>query len=80
MSHPPTLYYFLSMGRSLVFKSEGVGSGSWKRVTDDDNCRLQLDIPKDTLFVAEIVQELKGEGKGQKWVDTGILVHSDLLF
>ena len=66
VSTPPTLSYFLSMGRALVFKWDGVSSGSWKRVADDESCRLQLDIPKDTLLVAEIVQELKGEGKGQK--------------
>ncbi|XP_067947035.1 cap-specific mRNA (nucleoside-2'-O-)-methyltransferase 1-like [Watersipora subatra] len=66
LATPPALYYFLSMGRSMVFKWDGVSSASWKRVTDDDACRLQLDIPKDTLFAGEVVQELKGEGKGQK--------------
>lgn len=62
----PSLHYFLSMGHSLVYKWDGISPNSWRRVTDDETTRLLLDIPKETLLVGECVQELKGEGRGQR--------------
>ena len=59
---PPSLSYFLSLGHAMVFKWDGASSASWRRVTDDESCRLQLDIPRDTLFVAEVVQENHKKG------------------
>lgn len=60
-----------------MFKWDGISSSSWRRVSDDDSCRVTLDIPKDTLFVGEIIQEIKGEGKGQRY-DNSKLTFSSL--
>lgn len=62
----PSLWYVLSLGRSQVYKST---SGTrWQKVSDDEMGRLTLEIPRDTLLICEIVQELRGEGKGQRSV------------
>ena len=65
------------MGHSVVYRWDGISSHQWSRVTDDETTRLQLDIPRDTLLVGEVVQELKGEAKGQKYVNIDEEVHHD---
>ena len=77
VSSPPTLHYYLSMGHSVVYRWDGISSHQWSRVTDDETTRLQLDIPRDTLLVGEVVQELKGEAKGQKYVNINEEVHHE---
>ncbi|XP_033122231.1 cap-specific mRNA (nucleoside-2'-O-)-methyltransferase 1-like [Anneissia japonica] len=51
----------MGVGRSHVFKCDGKFNNKW---TKFENCNLKL--PGDTLFEAEVVQELKGEGSGQR--------------
>ncbi|XP_071961827.1 cap-specific mRNA (nucleoside-2'-O-)-methyltransferase 1-like [Antedon mediterranea] len=53
--------YIMGVGRSHVFKCDGRFNNKW---TKFENINLQL--PGDTLFEAEIVQELRGEGSGQR--------------
>ncbi|XP_033102913.1 cap-specific mRNA (nucleoside-2'-O-)-methyltransferase 1-like [Anneissia japonica] len=53
--------YIMGVGRSHVFKCDGKFNNKW---TKFENCNLKL--PGDTLFEAEVVQELKGEGSGQR--------------
>ena len=66
-------WYMLGCGRSHVFKWDG--RGKWKKL-DEDN--IHMELPFRTLLEVEFVQELKGEGMGQKRLMT---VHAlDALF
>lgn len=66
-------WYMLGCGRSHVFKWDG--QGKWKKL-DEDN--IHVELPSKTLIEVEFVQELKGEGTGQKRLMT---VHAvDALF
>ncbi|XP_070579029.1 cap-specific mRNA (nucleoside-2'-O-)-methyltransferase 1-like [Ptychodera flava] len=58
--------FILSLGRSHVYKWDGKSHSKWKKVIDI----ISLELPKDTLVEAEIVQELKGEGKGQRKIES----------
>ncbi|CAG2235351.1 CMTR1 [Mytilus edulis] len=53
--------YMLGCGRSHVYKWDG--RGKWKKL-DEDN--IHVELPAKTLIEVEFVQELKGEGMGQK--------------
>ncbi|KAL3872951.1 hypothetical protein ACJMK2_036120 [Sinanodonta woodiana] len=57
--------YILGLGRTHVFQRALKSSGNWKKMDD-----LRLELPTDTLIEAEIVQELKGEGTGQRKMTT----------
>ncbi|XP_022331007.2 cap-specific mRNA (nucleoside-2'-O-)-methyltransferase 1-like [Crassostrea virginica] len=61
-------WYLLGCGRSHVFKWDGNPSTRWKKIAQEDNIRIEL--PTDTLIEVEIVQEMKGEGTGQRRVMT----------
>ncbi|XP_072031991.1 cap-specific mRNA (nucleoside-2'-O-)-methyltransferase 1-like [Amphiura filiformis] len=56
-----TRNFILGLGRSHVYQWDGKPSSRWKKL---DGCNLHL--PGDTLFEAELLQELKGEGYGQR--------------
>ncbi|CAH1792799.1 unnamed protein product [Owenia fusiformis] len=53
--------FLLGLGRSHIFKWDGLSGMKWRRLDD-----VKLELPKDTLLDVEIVQELRGEGKGQR--------------
>lgn len=55
-------WYILGLGRSHVFKWDGNPKVKWRKL--DENMRIEL--PNKTLIEVEFVQELKGEGMGQK--------------
>lgn len=66
-------WYLLGCGRSHVFKWDG--HSKWRKC-DEDN--IHVELPAKTLLEVEFVQELKGEGAGQKRLMT---VHAlDALF
>ncbi|XP_074640055.1 cap-specific mRNA (nucleoside-2'-O-)-methyltransferase 1-like [Tubulanus polymorphus] len=67
--------YFLGMGRSYVFRWNGVPGSKWMKFDD-----VKLEIPRDTLLEVEIVQELFGEGKGQKKVSCIHVLDALVLF
>lgn len=54
-------YFLLSLGKSYVFQWDGQENTRWQQV----NC-VRIELPADTLIEAEFVQELKGEGNGQR--------------
>ncbi|XP_056022485.1 cap-specific mRNA (nucleoside-2'-O-)-methyltransferase 1-like isoform X2 [Ostrea edulis] len=56
-------WYLLGLGRSHVFKWDGNPRSRWRKL-EEDNIRIEL--PTDTLIEVEIVQEMKGEGTGQR--------------
>lgn len=56
-------WYLLGLGRSHVFKWDGNPHSRWRKL-EEDNIRVEL--PTDTLIEVEIVQEMKGEGSGQR--------------
>lgn len=55
-------FYVISLGRSHVFQWDGKSAGKWLKVD------VKLELPKDTILEVEFVQELRGEGKGQRRV------------
>lgn len=58
-------WFFMGLGRSNIFKWDGKPNyGSAIRWHKLEN--FNLDLPRDTLIEVEIVQELRGEGKGQR--------------
>ncbi|KAL5008105.1 hypothetical protein ScPMuIL_013686 [Solemya velum] len=65
--------YILGLGRTHVFKWDGLAKSKWKKLD-----MMQIELPLGTLIEAEFVQELKGEGPGQKRLTT---IHAvDALF
>ncbi|XP_033633452.1 cap-specific mRNA (nucleoside-2'-O-)-methyltransferase 1-like [Asterias rubens] len=54
--------YVIGIGRSHVFQWNGRPATKWTKF--DKRCNLRL--PGDTLFEAELVEELRGEGSGQR--------------
>lgn len=56
--------FFIGLGRTQVYRWEGSSRGKWIKEN------LSVEIPNDTLVFAEIVQELRGEGKGQRKLNT----------
>ncbi|XP_071486988.1 cap-specific mRNA (nucleoside-2'-O-)-methyltransferase 1-like [Diadema antillarum] len=59
-------FFVLSTGRSHVSFWDGRSSTpKWRKL---DRCKLQL--PGDTLFEAELIEELRGEGQGQRRMQT----------
>ncbi|ESO94138.1 hypothetical protein LOTGIDRAFT_161337 [Lottia gigantea] len=54
-------YYLLGLGKSHVFRFE---RGKWMKVVE------RIELPSKTLVEAETVQELRGEGKGQRRIQT----------
>lgn len=53
--------FVLGLGRSHIYKWDGQSGSKWTKME-----MLNAEIPKNTLFYAELVQELQGEGKGQR--------------
>ncbi|XP_002738079.1 cap-specific mRNA (nucleoside-2'-O-)-methyltransferase 1-like [Saccoglossus kowalevskii] len=58
--------FILSLGRSHVYKWDGNISSRWTKLIDT----ISLEIPKNSLIEAEITQELKGEGRGQRKIQS----------
>ena len=56
-------YTILSQGRARVFRWDGKVLGKWTKVEE-----VKLELPSDTILQVEFVQELRGEGKGQRRV------------
>ncbi|XP_041352995.1 cap-specific mRNA (nucleoside-2'-O-)-methyltransferase 1-like [Gigantopelta aegis] len=54
--------YLLGLGKLNVFKWDGRQKSKWVKL--DDN--LHVELPTDTLLEVEVVQELRGEGRGQR--------------
>ncbi|KAK6182178.1 hypothetical protein SNE40_009918 [Patella caerulea] len=54
-------YYLLGLGKSHVFKLD---RGKWMKVEE------RIELPYRTLLEAETVQEIRGEGRGQKRIKT----------
>lgn len=56
-------FYLLGLGRSRVFKWDGSpkSRNQWQKLEN-----INLELPKETLIEVEIVEELRGEGKGQR--------------
>ncbi|CAH1262925.1 CMTR1 [Branchiostoma lanceolatum] len=52
--------FLLAQGRTLLFQWDGRPTTKWMKLD------LNMELPKDTLLVVEVVQELKGEGKAQR--------------
>ncbi|KAH6925597.1 hypothetical protein HPB50_007978 [Hyalomma asiaticum] len=57
-------FFFLSAGRKQVYQWTGMSMDQWKKVTES------LELPPDTLFYGEMVQEFSGEGRQQKRFNT----------
>ncbi|XP_075722569.1 cap methyltransferase 1 isoform X3 [Rhipicephalus microplus] len=57
-------FLFLSAGRKQVYQWTGSSADQWKKVTEG------LELPPDTLFYGEMVQEFAGEGRQQKRFNT----------
>ncbi|XP_076464840.1 cap-specific mRNA (nucleoside-2'-O-)-methyltransferase 1-like isoform X2 [Babylonia areolata] len=57
--------YLLSCGKSQTFHWDGRSNSRWRKL---DNIRVEL--PTQTLLEVEFVEELKGEGKGQRRMTT----------
>ncbi|XP_071079493.1 cap-specific mRNA (nucleoside-2'-O-)-methyltransferase 1-like [Haliotis cracherodii] len=55
-------FYILGLGKAHVFKWDGRGKCRWTKLEEN----LRLELPPDTLLEVEDVQELKGEGRGQR--------------
>ncbi|XP_013416099.1 cap-specific mRNA (nucleoside-2'-O-)-methyltransferase 1 [Lingula anatina] len=53
--------FLLSLGRAHIYKWDGRPETPWRKLEE-----IKLELPKDTLLEGELVQELKGEGKGQR--------------
>lgn len=55
----PMQTYYLGLGRNNVFRWE-VGKSRWLKVSEN------IEMARDSLVYAELVQELRGEGRSQK--------------
>lgn len=64
--------FFLGLGRSHIFKWDGSINIKWNKV------ELAMELPSETLVYAEIVQELKGEGRAQRKINAMHLI--DVLY
>lgn len=55
--------FLLGLGRSRIFKWDGIPKNKkqWQKLEN-----INLEIPKETLIEVEIVDEMRGEGKGQR--------------
>eukprot|EP00057_Strongylocentrotus_purpuratus_P004716 XP_003729301.2 PREDICTED: LOW QUALITY PROTEIN: cap-specific mRNA (nucleoside-2'-O-)-methyltransferase 1 [Strongylocentrotus purpuratus] len=63
-------YFVLGVGRSNVFFWDGKHQPPrWRKL---EKCKLRL--PGDTLFEAELLEELKGEGSGQRRMLTAHII------
>uniref|UniRef100_A0A8C1AYN5 Cap-specific mRNA (nucleoside-2'-O-)-methyltransferase 1 n=2 Tax=Cyprinus carpio TaxID=7962 RepID=A0A8C1AYN5_CYPCA len=56
--------FLLGLGRSQIYTWDGKAPLRWKKLEN-----FKLELPRDTLLSAEIVQELKGEGKAQRRIN-----------
>lgn len=63
---PEKRFYILSTGRTFVFQRPCRQGAKWTKMEDS----LKIELPRDTLFEAEVVTELRGEGPGQRKVNT----------
>ncbi|XP_028408922.1 cap-specific mRNA (nucleoside-2'-O-)-methyltransferase 1-like [Dendronephthya gigantea] len=56
-------FFLLGLGRSRLFQWDGTPRGrkQWRGLD-----QMNLELPKDTLIEVEKVEELRGEGKGQR--------------
>uniref|UniRef100_A0A8C1IKC8 Cap-specific mRNA (nucleoside-2'-O-)-methyltransferase 1 n=1 Tax=Cyprinus carpio TaxID=7962 RepID=A0A8C1IKC8_CYPCA len=56
--------FLLGLGRSQIYTWDGKAPLRWKKLEN-----FKLELPRETLLSAEIVQELKGEGKAQRRIN-----------
>lgn len=61
---PDNKFFFLSGGRRQIYQWTGISTDQWKKVSEN------LELPADTLFYGEMVQEFEGEGRQQKRFNT----------
>ncbi|KAK2554252.1 Cap-specific mRNA (nucleoside-2'-O-)-methyltransferase 1 [Acropora cervicornis] len=58
-------WFLMGLGRSNIYKWDGkpnyLSSTRWRKLEN-----FYLELPRDTLIEVEIIQELRGEGKGQR--------------
>ncbi|XP_035670765.1 cap-specific mRNA (nucleoside-2'-O-)-methyltransferase 1-like [Branchiostoma floridae] len=65
--------FLLALGRTLLFQWDGRPTTKWMKLD------MNMELPKDTLLVVEIVQELKGEGKAQRKITAMHIVDAYVL-
>lgn len=70
---PDNKYFFLGLGRKHVYQWTGDTGAPWKKQIVEN-----LELPADTLFFGELVQEFEGEGRYQKRFNTVHII--DALF
>ncbi|XP_062871033.1 cap-specific mRNA (nucleoside-2'-O-)-methyltransferase 1 [Trichomycterus rosablanca] len=56
--------FLLGLGKSQIHMWDGKTPVRWRKLEN-----FKLELPRDTLLSAEIVQELKGEGKAQRRIN-----------
>ncbi|KAM9778051.1 cap-specific mRNA (nucleoside-2'-O-)-methyltransferase 1 isoform X2 [Syngnathus typhle] len=56
--------FLLALGKSQIYTWDGKMPLRWRKLEN-----FKLELPRDTLLSAEIVQELKGEGKAQRRIN-----------
>lgn len=61
-------FLLLSLGRTSIYRWDPRTSNKWVKLTKLNE--FQTELPRDTLVEGEIVQELRGEGKGQLKVNS----------
>ncbi|KAL4238274.1 Cap-specific mRNA (nucleoside-2'-O-)-methyltransferase 1 [Mactra antiquata] len=63
---PEKHVFILGLGRTVVYQRVCKQNERWVKLQDN----LKLELPRDTLLLAEIVTEYKGEGAGQRKITT----------
>ncbi|XP_041044066.1 cap-specific mRNA (nucleoside-2'-O-)-methyltransferase 1 [Carcharodon carcharias] len=57
--------FLLGMGKCQIYLWDGVIPMRWKKLES-----FKTELPRDTLLLVEIIQELKGEGKAQRRISS----------
>ncbi|XP_041107011.1 cap-specific mRNA (nucleoside-2'-O-)-methyltransferase 1-like [Polyodon spathula] len=57
--------FLLGLGKSQIYTWDGKPPVRWKKLEN-----LKTELPRETLLSVEIVQELKGEGKAQRRINS----------
>ncbi|XP_067884484.1 cap-specific mRNA (nucleoside-2'-O-)-methyltransferase 1 isoform X2 [Heterodontus francisci] len=58
-------HFLLGMGKCQIYLSDGGMPIRWKKLES-----FKTELPRDTLLLVEIIQELKGEGKAQRRISS----------
>ncbi|EEC02853.1 hypothetical protein IscW_ISCW017275 [Ixodes scapularis] len=67
-------FFFLGLGRKHVYQWTGDTKEQWKKPVQET-----LELPADTLFYGEVVQEFEGEGRHQKRFNTVHIIDALVL-